>query len=121
MDNGGGGGPLETGGLAGSEKAGSDSFLGNDEVGCNVRGDGCFSPPASENGRVGVDVENGEGRLWAADMDEGPAEGKGGGFWPITSLIEGKDCRWGGGSLSSEVLRDSTGEIMPGMLDGGPE
>jgi len=78
-----------------------------------------LSVPGSEKGRVGVDVENGEGRLWAADMGVGMEVWKADGFWPITSCMEGKDRRWVA-SLSSDVRRDSAGEIMPGMLGPGP-
>ena len=65
MDSGGGRDEKED--RAGSEKAGSVSALGKDVVvvGCRVRGEG-FLSPASAKGRVGVDVEKGDGRLWAA-------------------------------------------------------
>lgn len=44
-------------------------------------------------------------------------DGKGGVFAPLmTSSIEGRDCLLEVISGSSDVLRDSTGVIMPGML-----
>lgn len=80
-----------------------------------------MSDPTSPNGRGGAEDENGEGRLWMG----GAGAGAGGGYETdlvpeITSEMEGNDCRWPE-SPSSEVLRESTGEIMLGMLVVGAE
>lgn len=81
-----------------------------------------MSDPMSPNGLGGADEGNGDGRLW---LGGSCACGAGGrklvDFVPeMTSEMEGSDCLWAP-SESSEALRESTGEIMPGMAVGGAE
>jgi hypothetical protein len=40
---------------------------GNDDGGCSVLGETCFSEPTSEYGLGGAEVAKGDGRLGAAD------------------------------------------------------
>lgn len=118
---GGAGGLPDSGGREGSEKGGMGSPLAGKDAGlCNDLGDECLScGDKSANGRDEVDEVKGEGKLGcpetAVDSDGGNVGAPG--FVPeMTSCIDGSDCRCGG-SLSSGILRGSTGEIMPGMLE----
>lgn len=69
-------------------------------------------------GRVGVVVEKGEGKLGAGGRDVCDRGGIPPGILgPITSVMDGRDCRCDceGGSWSSDDLRVSAGESMPGI------
>ena len=62
---------------------------------------------------------NGEGRLGGPGIEVGTGGGYEFCFEPdITSDREGRDCLWD--SVSSDVLRESVGEIIPGMLELDP-
>ncbi len=128
FSGGGTGRPAKDGKLE-SAKAGSESGREKlEDTGCSVLGDGFLSGLArSVNGRGGGAEVKGDGRLWA----EGRGAVDGDGAYPSvffsanTSEMdgnEGSDCRWAWlASESSEGLRGSTGEIMPGMLVAGAE
>lgn len=61
----------------------------------------------------------GEGRLDCGGCGRPPDGGnEEGALLPITSCMEGSDCLFALISWSSEVRRDSTGEIMPGAEGG---
>lgn len=119
---GGGGGLPDNEERAGSENAGSGSPRGggNDEVLCNVLGEGCLSCGGiSEKGLGGAFDVKGDGKLGGPGIEVGTAGGYGACFEPeITSDSEGRDCLWD--SVSSDVLRESVGEIIPGMLELDP-
>ncbi len=86
---------------------------------CCSRGDGCLSGRFSfPNERGGGFVEKGEGRLCCGTLGAADAGYELELFLPMTSWMEGRDCRWATKSWSSEVRRDSTGEIIPGAVGG---
>ncbi len=65
-------------------------------------------------------MENGDGRLCEGAAEGGPGDWNAAGFARNTSCSDGRDCLWGA-SLSSEVLRLSTGDIKDaGALELGP-
>lgn len=92
---------------------------GNDDGWCKDLGEACLSggEDKSEYGRELVEVANGEGRLGAPETEVEIEGGKAdaGALAPMTSCMDGKDCR--GGSCSSAILRGSTGDMTPGILE----